>query len=354
MTSRRTRSAAVSALTAAALAAVPAVASAHPSVFFVTPQKAAGSPVGSSLANDAAQYAIAQHGFTRVLKETNGLTSHGILDYKYLPSAWRNFAGRTKTEVLAQGDTGAQPHATCQGLAQLDEAAILAWQGADPFYNYVPWQKTAVGLDDGDELAAWLGVVKTRTGVDLASLADDAAAKVACEGLGGTYYAADATQTAGSSLASADIAAVADPLKLQVTSLTELAEQRRVALAAEQVRAAAITATNAAPLKVAIASTDLSAAAIVKSGLSLKVSGVAGDPVVVHVKVSAARAAKLRLPSRTIGTLTQRLDGSGVGTFVVPLSKSAAAKLGGLKGSLPLSVQAQIATTAVTTTAIKG
>lgn len=354
MTSRRSRSAATAALTAAALAALPAVAAAHPSVFFVTPKKAAGSPSGASLADDAPQYMLAQHGYTRVLKETNGLTSHGILDYKYLPSAWRTFAGRTKTEVLAQGDTGAQPHATCQGLAQLDESAILAWQGTDPFYNYVPWQKTAVGLDDAAEVAAWVGVVKTRTGVDLAALADDAAAKTACEGLGGTYYAADATQTAGSSLASADIAAVADPLKLQISSLTDLAEQRRVAIAAEQARAAAITAANAAPLKVSIVSTDLSAAAIVKSGLTLKVTGVAGDPVAVAVKVSAARAKKLRLPSRTIGTLTQRLDASGAATFVVPLSKPAAAKLGALKGSLPLSVQAQIATTAVATTALKG
>lgn len=346
----------------ASLALGAPTAAAHPSVFTTTPQKAAGSPSGASLADDAVQYAIGQHGYTRVLKETNGLTTHGILSYKLLPSAWRNSPGRTKAEVLAQGQTGAQPHAVCLS-PKLDEAAILAWQGADPFYNYVPWQKTDVGLDDAGEKDAWIGVVKSKTGFDLATLPADAtaaaaAAKAACEdpAIGnGVYYAADATQTAGSAFASADIAAAVDPLKLQITSLTTLAEQHRAALAAGSAALATTQAANAAPLKVSVAATDLSASAIAKAGLAVRVTGVPGDPITVTVKVSASRAKKLGLRSRTVGTIGVRLDASGAASATVKLTASAAKRVAAVtKGSVPLSVAAQIATTAVTTTALKG
>jgi hypothetical protein len=361
MTILPTRPAAAATLAALALAAAPSVAAAHPSVFFVTPKKAAGTPTGSLLADDAVQYAISQHGHTRVLKETNGLTTHGILDYKLLPGAWRNFAGRTKAEVLAQGDTGGQPHAICLS-PKLDEAAVLAWQGADPFYNYVPWQGTSVGLDDEGELAAWIGVIKSKTGFDLATLPADptaaaTAAKAACENpaIGnGTYYAADATQTAGSAFASADIAAAVDPLNLQIASLTDLAAQRATALSQATAASTAAATANAAPLKVSIASTALTPAAIAKDGLSVKVTGVPLDAVTVTVKLSAARAAKLRLPSRTIGSASRHLDGTGAATFVVTLRPTAAKKLATAKGSLPLSVAAQLAASATTTTTLKG
>ncbi len=121
-----------------------------------------------------------------------------------------------------QVQTGIQTHATCQNVAaintDLNARTVQENFGnasgiGDPFWNYVPFQKTAVpgGVGGDADPAKWITVVKTSTnglpgapagGVDLATINDAAAARTACEALGGVYVPAD---TQGGSQASAQI-----------------------------------------------------------------------------------------------------------------------------------------------------
>jgi hypothetical protein len=263
---------------------------------------------------DQQQYVVTNHGFTYVLRETNNLTTNGMVNYKVLPSAYRNQAGFTKTRLLAEGDTGAQPHATCRGVAALDdEAAVLAWQGTDPFYNYVPFQKTSAGLED--DPALWLAAIKNRTGLDLAAVTDVAAA---CAGLGGTYRAADATMTTTTSLASGTIEEATVPLEAKIGELEAAAASQTTVLAGSQTRAA--TAENEVKrllalnteLKLALPVTKVRGAQFVKSGMNATISGPPLRALTVRVTVGELDAKKLRLKSRLVAsrTLTTGADGN--------------------------------------------
>ena len=116
--------------------------------------------------------------------------------------------------TYAPAQTGVQAHATCAGVAGLTSSAnILGWQGADPFYNYIPWQKTTANL--GDDPSKWIPVVKTATGVDLSTLSTVTEFTNACTGLGGAYKAADTP----SAIANALVAAAVLPLNTQISGL---------------------------------------------------------------------------------------------------------------------------------------
>ena len=196
----------VAAVAALALA-LPAGAFAHPSVWETTAKitNSASSPVPDlcSGTDTRKSYVVSNHGFTMALNETNCAVDKGMLNYKKLPSSYR--ATLSLAAYLAAGDTGAQPHATCrQGSGVVDElwgttagtSAITAWQtaktntaGGEPFFNYVPWQKTSAGLDD--DPTKWIPVVLARTGVDLSSYSTVDEFTAACAGIGGVYTAAD-------------------------------------------------------------------------------------------------------------------------------------------------------------------
>ena len=206
---------AVAAVAVAALA-LPAAAGAHGSVFTVTAKTVVG-PVPATQGGlvDQTQYAVTNHGYTYVLRESNGATDKGMVNFKVLPGAYRNQAGFTKSRLLSEGDTGAQPHATCRNVPQLESlAAILAWQEADPFYNYVPFQATGAGLQD--DPAHWIPVVLAQTGINLATVTDFAAA---CTSIAGTYVPADTTQTTSASLNAGQVADALAPFQAQVASL---------------------------------------------------------------------------------------------------------------------------------------
>ncbi|MBJ7470344.1 MAG: hypothetical protein JHD16_03545 [Solirubrobacteraceae bacterium] len=289
------------------------------------------------------QYVVAQHGYLRVLRETNGATDQGMLNFKVLPNPWR---GQQPKSTWLATSTGAQPHATCRNLAALNEAAVLAWQDADPFYNYVPWQKTAAGLDDEEKVAKWIEVVQSRTGVNLATVADPAAA---CTALGGAYTPADATVTEGSALASGEIAKVADPLKKQVTDLTAAKDKAeadaKAAAAAAASGASEVAALKAqlaaakAPLAVVVTQADKSPATIAASGLEVKVTGAPGTPVVITAKLTAKLAKQHGLKSVTVATAKPTIGADGSLTLKLIATKTAAKKLAKAKGSLPLTVE---------------
>ena len=102
------------------------------------------------------RYVVANHGFTYVLRESNGDLGGGVFDYKAIPTALR--AGKDWAWLVANGTTGAQAHAQCELPALETEAAIRSWQGDDPFYGYVPFQKGSAGLED--DPATWIPVVE--------------------------------------------------------------------------------------------------------------------------------------------------------------------------------------------------
>ena len=136
-------------------------------------------------------------------------------DDKKLPGAYRGQPGFTKTRLLAEGDTGAQAHATCSGVPALaSESAILGWQGTDPFYTYVPFQATTAGLED--DPAMWLDDVKALTGVTLTPSTN---LTTACWGLGGTLVPADATQSTNAAFNSGALEHATAPLDEEIVKL---------------------------------------------------------------------------------------------------------------------------------------
>lgn len=235
-----------------ALLAVTGIAGAHPSVYTSGARSAPsgftyGGTGGTGLVTTP-RYVVANHGYVKVFTESNGVsgtpgggpsesTGGGVLDYKWMPSAYRtalkadSVNGGNKV-FLAEANTGVQVHATCVGnsgdAAKLSQVTnILAWQEADPFYGYVPFQPQSAGL--GDTPDEWVPLVDSLTGVDLSAVTDtstDAGHPLAtlCAGIGGTLVKPDTLQSAGSAFASADIAdavtAATGPLNSQITTLT--------------------------------------------------------------------------------------------------------------------------------------
>lgn len=318
---------AVGALAVLALA-LPASASAVPSVTSVTAKTGnpdvtfLTDPTGAALTNTQTRYAVSLDGYVLGFAEDNGVTAGGVLDYSVLPSEYR--APMTLAEKLAYpaAQTGVQAHATCSGVPALsDSANVLAWQtnaANDPSYAYVPWQKTAAGL--GDDPARWIAVVRRATNVDLAATTDF---RAACDRLGGTYYAADTS----SPLAAALIAAAVTPLEAQIatlkTSETTLktseatlkaseASLRRAKEASDRALATARAALAVArdlqrasdvayqaffirPIELTLATKRFAPA----NGVAL-VTGSATDPVTITVEVTRRQRRALGLSSRVL------------------------------------------------------
>jgi hypothetical protein len=280
--------------------AVPAGASAHPSVYTGNAKvvQSAGPPV---LVVDQTRHMVTNHGYTTVLRESNGVGAPGgVVSYALLPGALRDTLN--VTQQLAAGGTAAQAHATCQGntgeVADLwTEAAITAWQEGDPFYNYVPFQAASAGLDDNP--ADWIDDVQALTGVNLAQVSDLAAA---CAGIGGTFAPADATQNTIAALASGTVEHATAPLMAKIDELTTFTEQleaqkaaaekaaadARAAMAAGQGATTGAQAAAAAQAEIARLSTRLRLKPV--GAESVEVTGPAGKRVIVRMRLTNAAA----------------------------------------------------------------
>ena len=183
------------------------------------------------LPNDVNRAAIANDGYAMTFTESNGLATNGWLNLRFMPAGYRRPAApgvpMTESEWLnwPRAQTGIQSHATCQNVPTLNtEANVLAVQSndTDPFWNYVPWQKTSSGL--GDHPDEWTDVVLAAVGVDLNALTDVASFRAACEALNagsGVYVPADTPANP----ATAAVADAVAPLNAMITQLTaDLAE----------------------------------------------------------------------------------------------------------------------------------
>jgi hypothetical protein len=290
---------AAGALVALALA-LPAGASAVPSVTSVDAKAGdtgvtyANDPLGANLVTKQTRYVVSIDGYAAGLAETNGVTGGGVIDYSQLPADYR--APMTAEEKRAYGpaQTDVQAHATCSGVTALaDGATILAWQGSDPSFNYVPWQKTTAGL--GDDPAKWIPVVRTATGVDLSATTDF---RAACERLGGTYHAADTV----SAIANVLIANALAPLQRQVTTLQgQVATLTRARAASDRAASTARDAQKAAeaayqalftkPIDLTLAAKRFAPA----GGVAVMVTGSPTDPVTVTLELAKKKARKLGL-----------------------------------------------------------
>lgn len=344
------RSVALGVLTALA---VPAVAAAHPAVY--TSQQYVLRPgdtcrITDAVANDACitdnqrtTYAVGNDGFAMAFtegtianpvgatSETNGAPAgRGMINYRFLPGTWRGTATPANRELwLAYGpaQTELQPHATCLGAAWDTPANILAWQ-EDPFYDYIPWQKTAVGI--GDEPAKWIAVVKNVTGVDLTTLNTPAEFEAACEApaVGGTYYAADTA----SKITSALEKQITDPLQSQITTL-------QTSLTTLQGQKAAVDAQLAAALapKPRALTLTLSAKRF-DQGVAM-VTGNPGTSVTVRARLSAASAKKLKI-ARTISSKKATINADGAALVNLGLTAKAAKAVDKHRPALKVTIDA--------------
>jgi hypothetical protein len=309
------------------LLALPAAASAHPGVYTVN-QKV--RPTGQTCVypdaaclTTAIQYAVGNDGWAKSFTEDNGVVgvqgdgTAGMINYKAMPSAWRAPMTSEQKRTFADAQTNLQAHATCANSALLDTAAnILAWQEADPFFNYIPWQKTSAGL--GDDPAHWIPVVKAATGVDLSKLITEPDFQTACESapVNGVYRKADT----GASITSALETSITDPLKSQITSL-----QTQVGTVQGQLAAAQAAATAAETARQALANRPLALTLSSKKLTTpvVMVTGTVGTAVTVTVKLSSSGAKELKL-SRTIATKKVTLGAPGAALVTAKLTSKAA------------------------------
>ena len=353
----------VTAAVAAAALALPAGAAAHPSVYVSSAPADCTAPatpytVAQLLATCTAQtrYVFTNHGNTYLLRESNGKTSEGVISYAHRPAG---LAAASDFNVFArppQGPaTGAQPHATCDVAALGTPAVIRSWQGVDPFYAYVPFQRTAVGVDDN--AAAWLPVVQAATGVNLAAVADtDAAREAACEALpganAGSYVPADLTQNTLASWSSGQVHLATAPLEAelarkdaQIASLSASSALGASAVGGAQ-QVSALQAEIAAlkldlrRLKLTMPRTIPSPGGLARKGIALTLAGPAKRMVRVRALIGAAQAKKLGLRSRVLTIRSVALGADGNAAFTLKPATAAAARLRRARGSLDLAVEA--------------
>jgi hypothetical protein len=332
---------AVGAFGVAASLAVPAMAWGHGSVYTETARVDTDPGPGYSLQTQT-RHLVTNHGFTLLLRETNGASDRGMVDYSSLPGDYRRTIPISQWLTTAEGDTAAQPHATCRGAAALESLdAIQAWQDADPFYNYVPFQTASAGLED--DPARWLAVIEDRTGLDLEQTADIA---VACASLGGTYTPADQTQTTASSLASGVVGEATAPLNSQIASLQASltsAEQARDAAKA------ALAATNAqlgrvmpglSPFTVTLPAARMKARTVAAEGAAIAIAAAPLRPVTVSLLTGRAPAKRLGLPSRVLASATGTIGANGTAILALEPEAGVARALRRLKRAAPLRVRA--------------
>ncbi|MDO8187776.1 hypothetical protein Q5424_26675 [Conexibacter sp. JD483] len=311
--------------------AVPATASAVPSVTSVEAKTGnpgvtfLTDPTGAGLTNTQTRYVLSLDGWVLGYVEDNGVAAGGVLDYSALPSEYREPMTAQEKLAYPAAQTGLQAHATCSGVASLtDPDTVLAWQSGarEPSYAYVPFQKTSAGL--GDDPATWIAVVKRATGVDLATVTDP---RAECERLGGRLEAADSSTP----LANALVAAATAPLQTQLadlrrakdavdrsladtrTSLTTTRDALTAARTALTTARDALRAADAAYQALFLRPIDLSLATRrfqLGDGVAL-VTGVATDPVTLTVDVPRGQRRALGLSSTTIVEATGEINAEG-------------------------------------------
>lgn len=326
---------------ATALLVAPAAALGHGSVYETTAKVASSPATNPPTFLDQQRYVVTNHGYSYVLRETNGRTARGMINYAAAPSALRTQPGY---DILSEPgpQSGAQPHATCDGVAALSSsAAIRGWQDTDPFYNYVPFQASAAGLED--DPAEWIADVRTLTNIDLSTVAP-AGLAAACQSLGGTFVPADQTQTTAAAFSAGTVADATRPLQGQVSSLTtrmtgmeaELARLRTGLATANDERAVLAESTRRLRLSVPASPAK---SAVLASGITAALEGPSGGAVTVRLQVGEIKARSLKLASRVLGTETVLLNGGRANATIRPTAKAAAA-LRRAKGSLTIAVQA--------------
>jgi hypothetical protein len=328
------------ALAATTVLAVPALAFAHGSVYQSTAYTGAGLTLET-------RYFVTNHGYSYLLKETNGITDasgadakKGMVAYNFAPSAWRSPQGGTKktfAEVMTQAGTAAQPHATCLGAPGLEsEAAIKSWQD-DPFYNYVPFQSESAGLED--DPAKWLATL-AGVGVTSADLATVDSRTAKCAALGGTYTKADDIATQASALAEGLTKPIQERFNVATASNTTLTAQ--VAALTTEVNALKTQVSGmqaaATPIKLTVASAK--AKTVASKGVVVSVNAQARKAVTVTVSLTEAQARKLKLASSLLGKKTVTTDASGNASATVKVSKAAAKALKALKTSVSVTIEA--------------
>lgn len=351
------------ALATAAALAVPALASAHPSVYESEAKTYTGTyPTGSL--NTITRYVVINHGFTALYTESNGRTgATGVVGFNLVPGGTYRAAKGT-ADILAEGATGVQAHATCiGGTSGLDGLARIAeWQGGvqpapttqQPFWNYVPFQTTSAGLDDKPD--SWIPTLLA-AGFTTADFASVAGAQAACAATGGTYYAADTVQTTPAALAEGLI----KPLETKVQGLEADNAALKQAVAARDTRIGALEADVSAastrvsslllaatPIKLALGSTK--AKTVAKSGQKVGVTATPLKAVTVTLSISERQARKLKLSSSVLGKRTVTTAADGTASVTIKVSKAAAKKLKSLKGSLATTVEATSGDRFATTT----
>jgi hypothetical protein len=342
---------------AVTLVAAPA-ALAHPSTIELTARVCppSGACTNATL-TDQTQYVILEHGYVTVLKESNGAADHGILNLKNLPGGYRSGLA-TKAEwftatagiavpgsLTGAADTGAQPHATCRGVSALTsgnptgDANVLEWQGTDPFFNYVPWQATASGLDDKLEVQHWLDVASRVSGAPLSASSTVAQFTAACTGLGGTYTPADAVVTSIASASSGSVADAVAPLNTQIGALST-----QIATLTESLR-------KVSAFSVSFARPTITRRTIAADGIAVTVSGPAGEKARVDVTTTVAASRRLGIP-RHLGTVVGAPGAGGAVTLTVRPNKGALALIAAAnKGAIPLKAEVTRATAPASTTA---
>ena len=319
------------AVVALAVLAVPAVASAHPSVYKVTPKVAPGGdtfnndPTGANLTDGTPQYVVASDGYAIRLTNNNTVSgvqadgTAGVVNFSQMPGSWRA-APMTAQDKLAYApaQTDVQAHATCTDSTLNTPANVWAWQQRsdnDPFFNYIPWQKTSAGL--GDDPSTWIALIKNLTGIDLSTL-PDSELKAACENppVSGHYHAADQI----ASITTAMIADAVSPLQSQVSQLQNQVGVLQAGKTASDAAAAA-AATEAAAAKNRPLTLTLSAKKF-DTGVAM-VTGAPGTAVTVKMLLSSSAAKKLKI-SRTISSKKATLDAQGAELLTLTSTRKAA------------------------------
>jgi len=318
--------------------ALPAAASAHPGVFvtkqLVLPTGATCVMPDTSCLTERTQYAVANDGWAMSYTEAGQgpLTEgRGLVNYKAMPGTWRGTASEATRKAwltYADAQTDVQPHATCLDAPWDTPENRLAYQN-DPFYNYIPWQKTSAGL--GDDPAKWLPLVKELTGIDLAALNTDAEFEAACTKAGGTYFKADTAAKITNALETA----IKAPLESQIASLTASLETANAAKAAVDAALAAATATTPRPLTLTLSAKKFDQAVAM-------LTGQPGTSVTVRARLSAASAKKLKI-ARTIATKKATINAQGAALVNLTLTKKAAKAVDKHLPALKVTVDASAA-----------
>jgi hypothetical protein len=335
---------AAGALAVAAALAAPVAASAHPSVYTGEARVIAPGdtpPIAEGDLVTQTRYTVSNHGYTYVLTESNGETANGVLSYAMVPGAYRNQPGfepipGTRTRLLAEADTGAQAHATCRGVPALSaESAVLAWQGDDPFYNYVPFQKGSAGLEDDPK--DWIDDVLALTGVDLETEANPAAA---CAGLGGTYEPADTMQTTAASLASGTVATATAPLSTEINSLKSSLTAAQTALAAANAEVARLLPFTR-ELSAALPTARMRASALRSRGATVSLAGPPLQAVALRLSIPAKAAKRIGLKSGLLARATASIGAGGSAQATMRPNARVRRALRKLRGSAKLTLTAK-------------